>query len=596
MEYYSKPTLITDDIVVFPLSWSDFDSINLENRAGSSPYLDIPWNLMDFFWWVEQDDNTILIEAKEVEVNLKNENGLTIKDCSVFYDEYDRYISYKGCGELWFSRSIRQYIKRTLNFWKDDNSDIKVNLILTSVKVGTLGGTREGYETYNFEIKAFGKDGSELILNTENSINQEATNSTEKTEHYSWKKTGNKIVKTLDYSAFNEKGSGIPKAFYDFFNLKSEVKINVDLRLKNSTNYYYALISWKRKQPNQSTAVITWGNDFLTLLKQIFPKWDSIEPHDKDSKMGLVFTKTDEKNFYVVSFEGNKFEMTFGHIEGVAEGQIFSNREELGQSGIHTPPMHGIWGREAEGSASIVISGGYTDDIDEGDYILYTGQGGQDTPGGKQIKDQEFTRGNRGLQLNKEYNLPVRVTRGYQVEKGPNRGYRYDGLYYVTDYERVEGKEGFLVCRFHLQKEKEDLPTEDAEHPTSPPERMEYSGNRLKRNIKFAEQIKELYNNTCQVCKKFLKTPINGIGISEAAHIKAIGKPHNGPDTKANMFCLCPNHHAQFDRYSFYIDPDNFEIVGLDDFEGQFITPMKHRIKSEYFEYQKQQYLKNKQK
>ena len=48
----------------------------------------------------------------------------------------------------------------------------------------------------------------------------------------------------------------------------------------------------------------------------------------------------------------------------------------------------------------------------------------------------------------------------------------------------------------------------------------------------------------------------------------------------------------QFDRYSFYINPDNFEIVGLDDFEGKFITPMKHRIKAEYFEYQKQQYLK----
>ena len=62
------------------------------------------------------------------------------------------------------------------------------------------------------------------------------------------------------------------------------------------------------------------------------------------------------------------------------------------------------------------------------------------------------------------------------------------------------------------------------------------------------------------------------------------------------MFCLCPNHHAQFDRYAFYIDPETLEIVGLDDFEGKFITPMKHKIKSEYFEYQKNQYLKNKQK
>ena len=61
--------------------------------------------------------------------------------------------------------------------------------------------------------------------------------------------------------------------------------------------------------------------------------------------------------------------------------------------------------------------------------------------------------------------------------------------------------------------------------PVSPSERVEYTGNRVKRNVSFAEQIKDLYDNTCQVCKVFLKTPIEGIGISEAAHIKAIGSP-----------------------------------------------------------------------
>ena len=80
-------------------------------------------------------------------------------------------------------------------------------------------------------------------------------------------------------------------------------------------------------------------------------------------------------------------------------------------------PMNGIWGREDEGSSSIVISGGYEDDIDNLDYILYTGQGGQDAPGGKQVSDQEFTRGNKGLLLSKEYNLPVRVTRGFQLDR-----------------------------------------------------------------------------------------------------------------------------------------------------------------------------------
>ena len=389
MEYYSKPTLVNDNVVVFPLSWSDFDSINLENRSDKGPFLDIPWGVDEFFWWAVQDDKNINIDPQEVEVNLQNEKGKKLNNCSVFYNEYDRYISYKGPGELWFSESIRQYIKTTLDFWKDDSSSVKVNLILTSVKDSAdvtpedKYFNKDYYETYDFEIKAFKKNGSELILNSENLIHQESVNSTDETEHYSWKQTGNKIVKTLDYSAFNEKSSGVPKPFYDFFNLNSEVKINVDLRLKSGSVYYYASIY--RKHSNQSRAVIAWGNDFLTLLKQKFPKWESIKPHDKDSKMGLVLTKTDTKNFYEVSFEGDKSEMLFGHIDGTKEGQVFVSREELGLSGIHRPPMHGIWGREAEGSASIVISGGYEDDVDDGDYILYTGQGGQDAPGGKQI-------------------------------------------------------------------------------------------------------------------------------------------------------------------------------------------------------------------
>ena len=49
--------------------------------------------------------------------------------------------------------------------------------------------------------------------------------------------------------------------------------------------------------------------------------------------------------------------------------------------------MSGIWGRESEGACSIVLSGGYEDDIDDLNYILYTGQGRPDSPGGKQVAD-----------------------------------------------------------------------------------------------------------------------------------------------------------------------------------------------------------------
>ena len=47
------------------------------------------------------------------------------------------------------------------------------------------------------------------------------------------------------------------------------------------------------------------------------------------------------------------------------------------------------------------------------------------------------------------------MTRGHQIKNGPTKGYRYDGLYYVNKFERVKGKSGYYICRFHLSSEKQ---------------------------------------------------------------------------------------------------------------------------------------------
>lgn len=298
----------------------------------------------------------------------------------------------------------------------------------------------------------------------------------------------------------------------------------------------------------------------------------------------------------MIKFEdSSKQDLLFGHIEGTRLGQIFNSRKELSNSGIHAPLMHGIWGRAQEGACSIVLSGGYEDDIDKLDYILYTGQGGQDAPGGNQVADQEFTRGNKGLMLSKEYRLPVRVTRGFQVENGPEEGYRYDGLYYVTEYERVRGKSGFYVCRFYLESERNIDQLEEELGETLPDnyvpaERIESTVKKINRNIKLREKIKSMYDYKCQVCGVRLEKPNGAIAIG--AHIKGLGQPHNGPDVIENMLCLCPNHHDQFDSLSFYIDPSNLEIVGLKDLVGKkLFVNSRHNIDANFLEYQKKRYL-----
>ena len=158
---------------------------------------------------------------------------------------------------------------------------------------------------------------------------------------------------------------------------------------------------------------IAHRSEILEEIKKIRPDnlnstWEQtvqreLESHSSDSKAFL----NKEDLFYMVEGKGkgvwglreNSDKFKFGHIDGVKIGQIFPDRKSLSKAGVHGPPMSGIWGREKEGACSVVLSGGYEDDIDELDYIYYTGAGGQDKHGGTQIANQEFTRENKALWL-----------------------------------------------------------------------------------------------------------------------------------------------------------------------------------------------------
>lgn len=112
----------------------------------------------------------------------------------------------------------------------------------------------------------------------------------------------------------------------------------------------------------------------------------------------------------------------------------------------------GISGSEKEGADSIVLSGGYEDDEDLGDEIVYTGHGGRDSESGKQVAHQHLTRGNLALAHSSINGLPVRVIRGVNLDSpyAPRSGYRYDGLYIVDDYWQELGKSSFRIWRYRL--------------------------------------------------------------------------------------------------------------------------------------------------
>ena len=126
----------------------------------------------------------------------------------------------------------------------------------------------------------------------------------------------------------------------------------------------------------------------------------------------------------------------FGEIEGVSAGTEFGTRAELSASGIHRPTQAGICGSGIEGAESIVVSGGYEDDEDYGDYLIYGGQAGFDPNTKQQNEDAELIRGNLALVVSYNKGLPVRVTRGLGSRQ---HTYRYDGLYLVERWW-VEGQ------------------------------------------------------------------------------------------------------------------------------------------------------------
>ncbi|KYM96770.1 E3 ubiquitin-protein ligase UHRF1 [Cyphomyrmex costatus] len=165
-----------------------------------------------------------------------------------------------------------------------------------------------------------------------------------------------------------------------------------------------------------------------------------------------------------------------GPIPGVDVGTTWMFRIQVSEAGVHRPPVGGIHGRASDCAYSIVLSGGYEEDYDNGDEFLYSGSGGRDLSGNKrtnsQSKDQELTRMNLALakncnapvntkigasaSTNWKQGKPVRVVRNYKLGKfskyAPKDGNRYDGIYKVVKYY-PDTSNGFLMWKYVLRRD-----------------------------------------------------------------------------------------------------------------------------------------------
>ena len=283
-------------------------------------------------------------------------------------------------------------------------------------------------------------------------------------------------------------------------------------------------------------------------------------------------------------------ELIFGDIPGYPEGSWFENRAKLAKVGVHRMNQAGIAGRAKEGADSIVLSGGYEDDEDHGDVIIYTGEGGRDANTGQQITDQKLIRGNLALARSRTTGQPVRVIRGnkHRSPYSPKSGYSYDGLFRVEDYWHKHGKSGHRIWQFRLVKiydeDTVEFAGQEIDDGSGVPLRQKISISRIVRDTAKTRWVKELYDCRCQVCGIRLEGP--GGPYAEGAHIQPLGRPHNGPDVVENILCLCPNHHVLLDIGAFSIR-DDLTLIGL---EGRLTVRPRHKINKDFLRYRRDHY------
>ncbi|XP_058182682.1 histone-lysine N-methyltransferase family member SUVH9-like [Rhododendron vialii] len=228
----------------------------------------------------------------------------------------------------------------------------------------------------------------------------------------------------------------------------------------------------RRHQPRSSelVRVLDLGLDdqryFRDLVRKTRMIYDSLRvfAEEKRRALGLerrTAARGDLKAATVMRDRGlwlNRDKRIVGSIPGVYVGDLFFFRMELCVVGLHGQSQAGIDYVTASHSSngepiatSVIVSGGYEDDEDAGDVIIYTGHGGQDKTHSRQCAHQKLEGGNLGLERSMHYGIEVRVIRGMRYAGSPSgKVYVYDGLYRIFYSWFDVGKSGFGVYKFKL--------------------------------------------------------------------------------------------------------------------------------------------------
>lgn len=147
----------------------------------------------------------------------------------------------------------------------------------------------------------------------------------------------------------------------------------------------------------------------------------------------------------------------------------------------------------------------------------------------------------------------------------------------AIELEIRSNREKLLVSNFFknnssIEKESKDDNTTSVPKPPTPtpiasdieepsqPERVKQETYRILRDTTLARNVKIENQFQCELCGQSLRLG-NGKPYAEAHHIKPLGSPHNGPDVRSNILCVCPNHHVLLDYGAIKLDSEPLQNI-----------------------------------
>ncbi|KAJ6756592.1 HISTONE-LYSINE N-METHYLTRANSFERASE SETMAR [Salix purpurea] len=276
----------------------------------------------------------------------------------------------------------------------------------------------------------------------------------------------------------------------------------------------------------------------------------------EDSKEATLSKRPDLKAGNVLMTKGvrTNVKKRVGAVPGVEIGDIFFFRMELCTIGLHAPIMAGIDYMSVKISldeepiaVSIVSSGGYKDDVEDDDGLIYSGQGKE--------MDQKLERGNLALEKSLHRGNDIRVIRGIKDVGNPTgKVYVYDGLYRIQESWVEKGNNGRMVVFLgqgiilpDLTSGAETLPVSlvnDVDHEKGPAY-FNYSPT-----LKYSKPVpRDPFvgcacngaclpgNENCDCVQKnggYLPHIVNGVIVSQKSVIYECGPPCRCPPTCRN--------------------------------------------------------------